>query len=643
MCGIAGSLNWGPSESVGLVKCMLDALKHRGPDAEGIVNLNPLILGHRRLSIIDTSSLANQPLCDITERYWISLNGEIYNYQILKKELTQLGHSFKTQSDTEVLLEAYKAWGLNFLPKLVGMYAFALWDSIEQTLLLVRDRLGEKPLFYYAHETNSNHNVIFASDLKALKQHPKIPLDMSSKALTQFLSLNYISTDACILENVKKLPPAHYLLLKPKAKPIINSYWDLSHHFTHKKDWGSEASALEHFHHLLNNTLSQQTISDVPLGAFLSGGIDSSTIVAGMTRLNKSEFNNTYSIGFKEKSFNELEESHCVAKHLNTNHFTTIVHSPRAEELTSILSHFDEPFADTSLIPMYYLAQFARQHVTVCLSGDGGDELFAGYETYIANKMHHLFNFLPKSFISLLNFGVQHFIPSSFTKVSMDYKLKKFMRGAHYSPSVAHYFWRTIFEEEQKQKLLKDDVLKDVNQSRYSPYSTFETFFNEVPNCHFLDKSQYVDIKTWLVDDILVKTDRTSMAHSLETRAPFLDHRIVEFAASLPVTWKLKGLKTKYLLKKSQEPYLPPSIIHRSKKGFNAPVSEWFTKDLINLGREISLDTNMQDLFQTAYIETLWKEHVSKKQDHGLKLFGLTCFGLWYNQHKAFQRDRSFK
>lgn len=636
MCGIVGSLNWYKADNEHLIQRMTSTLAHRGPDAEKVITLGPLVLGHRRLSIIDLSPLSNQPMCDHSGRYWIVYNGELYNFKILKKELIALGHQFKTESDTEVVLEAWKRFGIGCLQKFVGMFALALWDKEEQSLLLVRDRMGEKPLYFSRQD---NNNIIFASEMTALCLHPSLAFKINPRALSQFLSLNYVLTDACILEGVEKLPPAHYLLLKKGQKPEIRCYWDLSSHFKNKNlnpthiptptsTWKSKEEAAEQLHSLLVNTVDDQMISDVPLGAFLSGGIDSSSIVSAMTQKKSAHNIQTFSIGFHEASYNELAESKIVAQHLNVDHHTQIIDADMVRMLPNIIQRTDEPFADSSMIPTYFLAEFSRQNVKVCLSGDGGDELFSGYDTYTADKLHQYMQFIPKSLIKLASTGVTKYWPVSHNKVSLDYKLKQFLKGCQMDFQHAHYFWRVIFSDQEKAAILRDDVKSEVLQ--HNPYQGFEKHFADVADCHPLDQASYVDMKTWMVDDILVKVDRLSMAHSLEVRAPFLNHHLVEFAASLPVDWKMKFFQKKHILKLSQKTTLPHAILHRTKKGFNAPISPWFTGKLQTLAKESTLDNPfLKQWFKPDALEQLWKEHQHHVQDHGLKLFGLMCLGLW--------------
>jgi len=628
VCGIAGELNWEEAPSPHDLEPVVSSMVHRGPDAGAIDGDGPVVFGHRRLSVIDTRAVSNQPLWDTGRTVCITFNGEIYNYQEVRRELEKGGARFQTLSDTEVILQAYLKWGPRCLDKLVGMFAFGLWDKQQQQLLLARDRMGEKPLYYFESRTG----LVFASELKAIMRHPQCPREVNPAAIGQFLSLNYLLTDCCILNSVRKLPPAHYLLIGREKRAEVTEYWSLRDAFLHKPQWQSYRQAEDRLNELLEQSLQGQLISDVPLGAFLSGGIDSSTIVAHMKRLGGADRVKTYSIGFEERSYNEIPESCFVSDFLGVDHNTKVVHPTIEDELLAIINAFDEPFADTSMIPTYYLCRFTRKNVTVALSGDGGDELFLGYETYLADKLQRVVSRFPAWATSGLSTAVDRLWPVSFNKVSLDYKLRQFLKGAQLSEDAAHYSWRTIFSQEEKRHLLKD-----ASAAETEPVETFSSFWSEVDGCHYLDKASYVDMKTWLPDDILVKVDRAAMAHSLETRTPFLDHRLVEFAAGLPVEWKLRGRMTKAILKKSQENFLPRDTLYQKKKGFNAPISHWISGELRGLARSATYESPLAEWINRDALDQLWRQHDTKTRDNGLRLFGLTCLGLWLEQQRGEQ------
>ncbi|MBT5549379.1 MAG: asparagine synthase (glutamine-hydrolyzing) [Nitrospina sp.] len=632
MCGISGVLSWSQPPDREVLKLMNDSLAHRGPDAEGIYIDGPLGLAHRRLSVIDLTIAANQPLVDITGKYCVVFNGEIYNFKALRHELETTGARFKTQSDTEVLLEAYKKWGHKCLDRFNGMFAFALWDGPQQQLFLARDRLGKKPLFYYMLPQGG---LVFASELKALLEDPRIPRKMNMQALNQYLSFGYIMAPESMVDGVKKLEPAHYLIVKKGKETPPKQYWDLKSYFSQKNNFTSSADASDELLHLLRDAIKLRMVSDVSLGAFLSGGIDSSSIVAGMCHTQPSGSHHTFSMGFQEETFSELEMAKRVAQHLNVIHKDKVLLPNLAENLSEIAYYADEPFSDTSIIPMYYLAQFSRKHVTVCLSGDGADEIFGGYETYLADKICRHTGFLSPTHKNFILRLINQFSPTTFNKVSLDYKLRKFFEAHSQDLDRAHASWRVIFSESEKQSLVCPELFSEYFQE--DTRNRVLHYGREVQGCHYLDRAMYMDTKTWLPDDILVKVDRASMAHGMETRSPFLDYRLVEFAASLPVSLKIHGFQKKYLLKLSQKDSLPWRVRHQRKKGFNSPVSHWMLNTLKPFYEDIL--STQDDLFGEVIlkntIKELYNNHQKKLQDNGLKLFSLIMLSLWKKRFKV--------
>jgi asparagine synthase (glutamine-hydrolysing) len=627
MCGITGWLSWRRPPAAGVVEAMSQRLGHRGPDAAGLVASGPIVLGHRRLSIVDLSAAANQPMWDRAKRLLIVFNGEIYNFKDLRLELEQRGMSFRTSSDTEVILEAYRCWGIDFVERLNGMFAFALWDEGRQALLLARDRLGEKPLFI---ADDGEGGLVFASEIMALRAHPAVGRALDPRALGQFLALNYTLSDACLLQGVRKLPPAHLLLLERGRPPSQRRYWDLAPHFRNKQHHDSEDAAAAALDELIQDSVRLRMIADVPVGAFLSGGIDSSTLTSAMARLAGKERIQGFSIGFREESYSELPDARAAAKHLGIVHRERVVDLENAPDIARIVHSAGEPVADSSIVPTYYLAGFARETVKVCLSGDGGDEVMAGYETYAADKLRHLTRFLPKAAGPAAAAAIERLWPASFAKVSTGYKLTQFLRGRSLDADRAHYFWRTIFAEDERMALLRPDRRKAVLAE--DPFSGFAAAAKEVADCHYLDRGMYVDIKTWLVEDILVKVDRATMAHSLESRAPFLDHRLVEFCASLPADWKMRGWRKKSLLKLSQRSHLPQEILNRRKQGFSAPVAHWLAGGLKDRARAVMLEGPLAEWLDPRAVEKVWADHLARRRDNGFKLFGLACLGLWLEE-----------
>ena len=633
MCGIAGILSWDRIPSEALIRAMTQEMSLRGPDAEGIYVNQHIGLGHRRLAIIDTSDAGTQPLFDTSGCLCIVFNGEIYNYQELKANLSKKGVNFRTNTDTEVILEAYKIWGEDCLSHLNGMFAFAIWDITNQSLFLARDRLGEKPLFY---SILPGGDLIFASELKALLRTPYINQKICYQALGQYLSLGYTLAPLSMIEGVNKLEPAHALSINRDRKLKKWEYWSLAPHFSNKRNIG-EKQAKEELQELIYSAVEMRMISDVPLGAFLSGGVDSSTLVAGMTHLSRKTNQSTQSIrtfstGFQEKSYSELNEAAATAKFLGVHHLQQIISPAVSKDINQIFYAADEPLADNSLIPMFYLSEFAKKHVTVSLSGDGGDELFGGYETYSADIYHNKLNWIPNPLIKITQSIFDICVPVSFNKVSFDFKMRRFLSGLLLPFQQAHYSWRQLLTPEQLKKLLVPAIRERVFE--HDPFTEFQRKFQDVKDCHYLDQAMYVDIKTWLPDDILVKADRSSMAHSLELRCPFLDHRLVEFAASLPVALKITRLKKKYILKESQRENLPNTILDRPKKGFNAPISSWLKKELRDVFiTNVMESASMEQFFSREYLELLLSNHMKASEDNSFGLYAILALQTWIDRH----------
>jgi asparagine synthase (glutamine-hydrolysing) len=623
MCGISGAVSWQRPPDCRSVQQMCDAQVHRGPDAGSVIARPPIVLGHRRLSIIDLSEAANQPFADSSGRYWLVYNGELYNFRALRRELEAHGARFRTASDTEVVVEAYKQWDVDCFARMNGMFALAIWDEPRQRLVLARDRTGEKPLYYAAVD----QGLVFASDLRALRRHPEIPTDVDREALDQFLSLNYVLGQHAMVAGVRRLAPAHFMLFDRNGLHRATRYWDLAPHFHDKARFRSEGEAAEALAATIDDAVRLRLESDVPLGAFLSGGLDSSTIAASMCRLRPPQQNETFSVGFAEATYDELPWARRAAAEIGVGrHHDDIIAPDMAAALPAIVRAAGEPFADTSMIPMYYLAAFARTRVTVCLSGDGGDENFAGYDTYVADALLRATRWVPSIATRAAAVAARRAGPVTFNKVSWDFKMRQFLAGHSASPEHAHYAWRRIFTDDEKRELVRPEQRP---ASEATPFDRFREFYDEVAGCHPLDQALYVDINTWLPDDILVKVDRMTMAHSLEARAPFLDHRVMELAASLPPEWKLNVRGRKHVLKQSQRGRVPAAIIARRKEGFNAPVSSWLVGPLCELAKHATSQEVLGEFLRPEPIARLWEDHLARRADHGLKLFGLTCLGLW--------------
>lgn len=624
MCGIVGKLHFDNTCVVHpqLIRDMCATITHRGPDDEGVYAHGPVGLGMRRLSIIDLAG-GQQPIANEDRTVWVVFNGEIYNYRELRPLLEAKGHQFATHSDTEVIVHLYEEYGEDFPTHLRGMFAIALWDTAQETLILARDRLGKKPLYYAEHAGR----LVFGSELKTLLVDG-LPRDVDPQALHEFLSYNYIPGPRTIFQVAKKLQPGHRLVAR-RGRISISPYWQPELHLEPESRIQPIAYYVERLTDLLKESVRYRLISDVPLGVFLSGGVDSSTLVAIMREVS-SERIKSFSIGFEDKSFNELPYAREIARHFETDHYDLVVKPDALDLLPKLVHFFDEPFADSSAIPVYYLSELARRHVTVALGGDGGDELFAGYETYSAYKLAGLYRRLPQP--------VQHLVPRliaklpvSHAKVSFDYKAKRFIQGALLTPERGHYAWKEVFSPEMKHQLY---ATLD-SQQLHDPFQVFEREFNACQQAPMLSRLQYVDQRVYLPDDILVKVDRMSMAHSLEVRAPLLDHKLVEFALTIPPEFQLKGLKKKYLLKRAMEHKLPAGVLSRKKAGFNVPIPGWLRHELRDYTQDVLSERRLreQGFFDPRYIQQLIHDHNDMSVDYSRNLWGLLIFMLWHEQY----------
>ena len=534
------------------------------------------------------------------------------------------GHRFYTRSDTETIIHCYEEYGDDCVSHLNGMFSFAIWDEKRQRLLLARDRLGIKPLFY----TIQNGSLLFASEIKSILQDVTVKREVNFQALHNFLSLNYIPHPDTIFKGIYKLPPGHTLVCED-GNIKIQQYWDIHFQETNIK---SEEEYAEGLLEKLKESVRLRLLSDVPLGVLLSGGVDSSAITALMCQLSNKPVK-TFSIGFEEKSFNELPYARIVAQQYQTDHHEMVVKIDAAELLPKLVWHFDEPFADSSAIPTYLVAQMARQNVTVALSGEGGDEVFAGYETYAAYRAALAYSKIPRLLRKFLIRPIVHSLPVSHKKVSFDYKAKIFVDGDDLSPERRHYWWKLIFSEDAKQQLYAEHIYQENHFD--DAFKVFDQYFKTTDAEDFVNKLLYVDTKVYLANDILVKTDRSSMANSLEVRVPMLDHNVVEFAASIPATLKLKGFQKKYVLKKAMEKLLPKKILYRKKKGFSIPAPRWLRNELkplvLNVLSEGAL--NRTGYFNPEYVHGILNQHFEGIKDNSRQIWGLLMFMLW---HKTF-------
>jgi asparagine synthase (glutamine-hydrolysing) len=561
-------------------------------------------------------------MCNEDESVWVTFNGEIYNYLDLRKDLVAKGHQFKTESDTEVIVHLYEELGERFSEKLRGMFAIGLWDKRSRRLILTRDRLGKKPLYYAVIDGA----LYFASEMKSLLHVPNFNREIDFEALSDYFSLLYVPAPKTIFKSVRKLKPAHYIVSDDKGMREL-SYWDLSFEHTEEK---SEKQWCDDFLSAYEDAVRLRLRSDVPLGAFLSGGVDSSSVVALMHRINGNRVT-TCSVGFDEKAFDESAEAAEFASSLGTDHHEERVRADALAVLDKLVWHYDEPYADSSAVPTYYVSQAARRHVTVALSGDGGDENFAGYRRYFHDCLENRArSFMSDSIRAPLFGALGRWYPKldwapRFLRAQATFRAlsRRGVEGYFYSVSAV--------KPEIKQNILSGDLLESLNG--YDSCTLFEDYYNRPKTSDHLSRLQYLDIKTYLVDDILVKVDRASMANSLEVRSPLLDHVLMELIARMPSSLKLNGKTGKYIFKKALEPVLPQKILSRPKQGFGVPLAEWFRKDLKEMAASVLLRDDSDGVLNSANISDLWSKHQSGLRDHSTPLWTLLMFRLWQDSY----------
>jgi asparagine synthase (glutamine-hydrolysing) len=622
MCGICGIFNVGSGEPVSssLLKNMADTLVHRGPDDEGFFFDGPVGLAHRRLSIIDVEG-GHQPLCNEDQSIWVAFNGEIYNFQELRDFLEKKGHVFKTRSDTEVIVHLYEEQGEACFQSLRGMFALAIWDRPKRAVILARDRVGKKPLFY----SFDGAQLAFGSEMKALLAIPGIKREIDLEALSDYFSLLYVPAPKSIFRSIRKVRAGHYVVVSPNGLRE-REYWDID--FSHPEEQ-SEAQWCAQIVQVLREAVQLRLISEVPLGAFLSGGIDSSSVVALMSQITGGGVV-TATIGFREKEFDEIEYAREVAQRYHTKHFEEMV-NPDAVSITEKLAwYFDEPFADSSAIPTYYVSKLAREHVTVALSGDGGDEFFCGYRRYMFDhREEQIRGFLPASMRTLF-FGT---LASLYPKA--DWAPRVFRGKATFQnlarPHIDGYF-RSVsaVSPEIKQTLLDPDIWKELGG--YDTADVFRTYYDKASGANPMARIQYVDVKTYLTDDILVKVDRASMANSLEVRAPMLDSQFMELAAKIPTSLKLNGMSGKNILKKAFSPLLSDNILYRKKMGFGVPIAQWFRNDLKEMAHDIIFSNQNGDWLECRTVGKVWDQHQSGLRDRSTELWAIFMLNLWRRQ-----------
>lgn len=622
MCGICGIYYRDTEKTVqnSVLRKMADTIIHRGPDEDGYYIRDNVGFAIRRLKIIDLDT-GSQPITDSTNRYTIVFNGEIYNYLELRKELVNAGYTFKTKSDTEVILYAYIHWGRTCLEKLNGMFAIAIFDRANRSLFLARDRMGIKPLFYI----QTRDIFLFGSEIKCILQHPGIERTIDQKGLYSHFMMNYIPENRTLFQGIKSIPPGYYCQVTLTNLSLIQ-YWEITP--TCDRTINFE-TAKRQFTELFQDAIKLRLRSDVPLGVFLSGGVDSSSITAIASDLNTTPVH-SFSIGFEEESFDESCYSRMVSKHIGTEHHHITVKPDILNILPKIIHHMEEPTADSSAVPVYYLSEYTRQFVTVALSGDGADELDAGYETYTADYIARMLRWIPRPIINTFA-NMSKYMPISFDKYSFSMKWDRFFKGIQDETSYTHFLWRAIWYPDEMSSLMECGP----NTITQLLMDNYHSHFEEYPATDLLTKALYADSTYYLPNDMLIKVDRMSMANSLEVRVPFLDHRLVELFFRIPSKFKLNHLKNKkYLIKQAMTSHLPQEILNRSKAGFNTPISLWFLKELKPLMSDLLTTSNIKSIpfINWQYVQKAWDEHQKKIADNGYKLWSVLIFILWYRR-----------
>lgn len=620
MCGITGFVGRGNKE---ILEKMTLTLKHRGPDEQGFFIKENVGLGHTRLSIIDLAT-GQQPIFNEDKTVSLIVNGEIYNFGELRKNLMQKGHCFKSQSDSEVIVHLYEDKGEEFLKELNGMFALALWDDVDNKLILARDRLGQKPL-YYAFFANT---LIFGSELKAVITHPQVKKELDFFSLAKYLNYEYVPVPQTIFKNIYKLRPSEYLVFS-NGEIEKRKYWAINFNLNREL---SEKEYLRQLDQHLERAVSARLMSDVPLGVWLSGGLDS-TAIAYYAQKNSASPVKTFSIGFEESSFDESDYAQQAARFLGTEHHQKILTVRDYLDLVPKIAEFlDEPLADGSVVPTFLLSKFTRQKVKVALGGDGGDELFMGYPTFQAHKLAKFYQIIPSFLRNKVIEPIVNSLPTSLDNFSFDFKLKKFVSGFEYPAEIRDQIWMGSFQPKDFERLFSPQVFQIITGKDI--FEDIKYYLKQVNGQSLENRLIYLYLKNLLQEDIMNKIDRSSMKVALEVRTPFLDHKLVEFANSLPCQYKLRGFSTKYLFKRLMREKIPKEIVFRSKKGFGAPIAFWIKKQLKDFTLSLLSPAKIkrQGIFNPRFVEQLLKEHFSGSKNHRKLLWTLIIFEMWHQR-----------
>ena len=624
MCGIVGITN-SSSGSINreVLEKMNSCIVHRGPDDDGFYIKENVGLAMRRLSIIDVAH-GKQPIHNHDKTKWIVYNGEVYNFQEVRNDLEKQGDKFYTNSDTEVIVQLYDRYGADCVLYLRGMFAFAIWDESDKSLFIARDRVGKKPLLY-SHQPNGD--LIFGSEFGALLQHPSVSREVDFEAIDSYLSYLCVPAPQTAFKQIRKLEPAHWLRWKD-GKIETKRYW--SPDFS-KKIKITENEAIEETTRLLRESTKLRMISEVPLGAFLSGGVDSSTVVALMAQESEKPVK-TFSIGFEDEDFSELKYAKKVANYVGAEYHEFIVKPDALEVLPLLVEHYGEPYADSSAIPTYYVSKETRKFVTVALNGDGGDESFAGYERHAAMQIAEIYHSFPKILTKALVEAPVNLIPTSEMKKSRVRDAKRFLEAASMPRTERYFRWMSVFNREAKKELYTREFNERV--AAQNPSTFLDKWFVKANGSGILDTTLLTDQMTYLPNDLLVKVDIASMANSLEARSPLLDHKVIEFAASLPEKIKMKRFETKSLLKKVATRLVPPEVVYRRKMGFVVPIGSWFRSEMKNFVCEVLLSEKslMRGIIKPEMIEKYVGEHICAERDHAHQIWTLLMLELWFQK-----------
>ena len=625
MCGIVGFVNNSErAADQGVLEAMNGAIVHRGPDDDGFYVHDNVGMAMRRLSIIDLAG-GKQPMHNADRTKWIVFNGEIYNYRELRADLEKRGHSFYTNSDTEAIIHLYDEYGADCLQYLRGMFAIAIWDKSDRSLFLARDRVGKKPILY-SHQPNGD--LIFGSEFQAILKHPSVTREVDYGAIDSYLSYLCVPAPETAFKQIRKLEPGHWLKWKD-GNVETRRYW--LPNFS-KKIKISEDEAIQETTRILRESTKLRMISEVPLGAFLSGGVDSSIVVALMAQESAAPVK-TFSIGFEEQDFSELKYARRVAEHVGAEYSEFIVRPDALEVLPTLVEHYGEPYADSSAVPTYYVAKETRQHVTVALNGDGGDESFAGYERYMAMEVAELYRRIPRILRRTLIEGPIRMLPTSEIKKTRVRDVQRFLISANESRKERYARWMSAIKPTAKLALLYSDEM-NARVGEHNAAAVLDEWFDRAGDLGLLDATLLADQMTYLPNDLLVKVDIASMANSLEARSPFLDHKVIEFAASLPESLKMNRFRPKYLLKKVAARLVPPEVVYRRKMGFGVPIAHWFRGEMKDFVRDVLLSpaSLSRGVFRPKTIEMYIDQHIRGEVDHATPIWTLLMLELWYRR-----------